>query len=164
MDQPAQAFFAPQQARGDLEADPRAVAIGDGNAVQRLGDLAVAIAAGAGRLAMEGGVDDLGDFVVGEGLDRIVEDVPQAIGRFAIRVGRRHDDDLGPRAGAVDQADRDRPFVADRRIVEDHDRGFRLSRAAVNWAQSARRMHVAAEAAAACRPGSARWPRRDCTG
>ena len=77
MDQPSQAFLAPQQPRGDLEADPRAVAVGDGDAVQRLGDLAVPIAARARRLAMEGGVEDLGDLVVGERLDRIVEDSPQ---------------------------------------------------------------------------------------
>ena len=134
------------------------------DAVQRLGDFAVAIAARHRRRAMERGIEDLGHFVVGERLDRIVEDAPQPIGRFAIRIGRGHDDHFGPRARAVDQADRDRPFVADRRTVEDHDRGVRLVQCRAQLGPIGGQVHVAAEAAQLAGLGTARWRHRDCTG
>ena len=71
---------------------------------------------------------------------------------------------LAAGAGAVDQPDRDRPFVADCRTVEDHDGGVRFVQGRSQLGPIGGRMHVAAEAAQFVGLGDCAWSRRDCTG
>ena len=69
---------------------------------------------------MEHAHEDVGDFVVGEGLDGVVEDFMPSIGGFLRAAGRADDHDACAGGLPVDPFDQPRPLLAQRGGIEEN--------------------------------------------
>ena len=114
----AHPFAAAQHAGSDKQLHLRSVAVRGGEVRHLFARGMHALGGGFRRfLRAESGVENIGDFVIDERLDGIVEYLSAAIGRFQLASRRGNHDNLHLRRGSVQPRDQAWTGFADRRGV-----------------------------------------------